>query len=313
MVGAVTQVGVQFRARAVVLTAGTFLDGKIHVGLNNYTGGRAGDPAVLDYLRWEGDFVLDVTLEVLVSSAAMRANSPRGLPMLAASIRRRARGWEGLLLAILVIVVAYSSVQTPGFLTVQNQVNLLHLGIGYRHTGATDGKLSYKAKPEVNTAPTFISSGSFAASGAGTLMLEGIYVKEAVTLISEWMSTKVNAPSVGDPRFSYWQMGGSWFLTGENRRYNKQNGNLGKLIPRKNFRFRKGSGPGAIELASRFTHTDGTDAGIAGGTFNRLTFAASWYVNTHFRYEINYGRGWLMKNDITGNVNIWQFRAQFEL
>ncbi|OJU91917.1 MAG: tRNA uridine-5-carboxymethylaminomethyl(34) synthesis enzyme MnmG [Burkholderiales bacterium 66-5] len=42
--GAVTQAGVRFRSRTVVLTAGTFLNGKIHVGLNNYQGGRAGDP-----------------------------------------------------------------------------------------------------------------------------------------------------------------------------------------------------------------------------------------------------------------------------
>ncbi len=44
VVGAVTQVGIKFRAKCVVLTAGTFLDGKIHVGLNNYAAGRAGDP-----------------------------------------------------------------------------------------------------------------------------------------------------------------------------------------------------------------------------------------------------------------------------
>ncbi|GIU39106.1 tRNA uridine-5-carboxymethylaminomethyl(34) synthesis enzyme MnmG [Shewanella colwelliana] len=44
VIGVVTQMGLAFEAPAIVLTAGTFLSGKIHIGLENYSGGRAGDP-----------------------------------------------------------------------------------------------------------------------------------------------------------------------------------------------------------------------------------------------------------------------------
>ena len=59
--GAVTQTGLTFRAPAVVLTAGTFLAGRIHVGETQYAAGRAGDPpatALAQRLR-EGAFVVD--------------------------------------------------------------------------------------------------------------------------------------------------------------------------------------------------------------------------------------------------------------
>lgn len=45
--GVVTQIGLTFYAKAVVLTVGTFLGGKIHIGSSHYAGGRAGDPATL--------------------------------------------------------------------------------------------------------------------------------------------------------------------------------------------------------------------------------------------------------------------------
>ncbi len=43
--GVATKMGLKFRAKAIILTAGTFLSGKIHIGLEHYEGGRAGDPA----------------------------------------------------------------------------------------------------------------------------------------------------------------------------------------------------------------------------------------------------------------------------
>lgn len=187
---------------------------------------------------------------------------------------------------------------------------LMHVGIGYRYNGNTEGKLSYKAKPEANTAPSFISTGSFDATSANTLFLEWIGVKGPVTILSEYINTGVNSSSKGNPTFNSFQVGGSWFITGENRRYNKTTGNLGKLVPNKNFKFRKGSGAGAFELGARYTHTNGTDALVDGGRFNRFTTALSWYPNAHFRYEINYGYGSLDKANLTGKTNFWQFRVQ---
>jgi tRNA uridine 5-carboxymethylaminomethyl modification enzyme len=57
----ITQSGLRFETRAAVLTAGTFLAGKIHIGLTNYSGGRAGDPpsqTLAEKLR-DGPFMID--------------------------------------------------------------------------------------------------------------------------------------------------------------------------------------------------------------------------------------------------------------
>jgi tRNA uridine 5-carboxymethylaminomethyl modification enzyme len=49
--GVITQLGIRFSARAVVLTTGTFLSGLVHVGLNNYQAGRAGDPPAISLAK----------------------------------------------------------------------------------------------------------------------------------------------------------------------------------------------------------------------------------------------------------------------
>lgn len=58
--GVMTQSGIIFKANAVVLTSGTFLGGRIHIGLQNYTGGRAGDPASIRLSERLRDYDLPV-------------------------------------------------------------------------------------------------------------------------------------------------------------------------------------------------------------------------------------------------------------
>ena len=58
--GVVTQLGIRFDARAVVLTAGTFLGGPIHVGLSNYPAGRAGDPPAISLAQRLRELALPV-------------------------------------------------------------------------------------------------------------------------------------------------------------------------------------------------------------------------------------------------------------
>ena len=191
--------------------------------------------------------------------------------------------------------------------------DLLHLGIAYRYSDPVDGKLTYKAKPEMNTAPSYINSGAFAASGANTLFLEAVRVSGPIALVGEYMYAKVRSFEKNNPALTYFQLGGSWFITGENRKYNKITGNLGKLIPKKPFKFAKNSGPGALELAARFTQSNGNDALLTAGKYNRFTTALSWFPNASFRFELNYGAGRLWKSNLTGNTDFWQFRIQFEL
>jgi phosphate-selective porin len=85
-------------------------------------------------------------------------------------------------------------------------------------------------------------------------------------------------------------------------------------MPKKNFRLNKNNrDSGAFELGMRYTYSDLQKGSINGGTFGIYTGAISWFPNAHFRYEINYGNGSLHKDNLKGNANFWQFRAQFEL
>ncbi|HMS66364.1 MAG TPA: porin [Ignavibacteria bacterium] len=200
-----------------------------------------------------------------------------------------------------------------GLLQYKSDRELIHAGVGYRISGSGDGKFNYKAKPEVNTAPIFIETGTFIANHSNTIMFEGLTVQGPVSFLGEFMNVFVDGYEQGNLSFYYYQIGGCWFITGDNRRYNKRNGTLGKLIPLKNLSFKKGGGPGAIEVGARFTQSNFRDRDLDGGLFRRLTTALSWYPDNHFRFEFNFGYGWLNKDGLDGKTAFYQFRSQYEL
>jgi phosphate-selective porin OprO and OprP len=78
----------------------------------------------------------------------------------------------------------------------------------------------------------------------------------------------------------------SYFLTGESRTYRPYRGNMGALIPNRNFR--PGFGPGAIEIAARFSRVDSNDQDYDGGEMDHFTLGINWYLNREIRVMLNY-------------------------
>ena len=87
---------------------------------------------------------------------------------------------------------------------------------------------------------------------------------------------------------------GSWYLTGENRRYSKRKGVIARFKPNQNFSWNKkwseGRGTGALQLAVRYAELDLNDqsAGIAGGEQKTLTLGVNWELNPVSRVMYNY-------------------------
>ena len=85
-------------------------------------------------------------------------------------------------------------------------------------------------------------------------------------------------------------MFGSWFVTGESRRY--RNGLIDRLRPLKNFSLANG-GPGAVELLVRYDWFDFSQTPVVGRAGNQghsVTFGATWYLNPNIKFVTNWVR-----------------------
>jgi phosphate-selective porin OprO and OprP len=151
------------------------------------------------------------------------------------------------------------------------------------------------------------------AEYSNLVVLQGATVTGPLSFQAEYLHTKVEAPKVGNPQFQGYYVMTSYFLTGEHRVYNNKGGFFLKTPPKHPFSFKGGGGPGAWELALGESVANLNDRGIQGGNFHRTSAAISWYATERWRFEFNYGLGWLNKDNINGRTDFYQFRIQWEL
>ncbi len=177
---------------------------------------------------------------------------------------------------------------------------LIHTGLSYSHQNAfaaddpddpfLDTGFQFASKPEIHLATDFVDTGRFTADFANLINPELAIVYGPFSLQTEYTFAGINRKrsAIGSNDFTGFYVYGSYFLTGEHRKYETKNGAFGRVKPNKNFYW--GKGMGAIELTARYSKLDLSDRDIDGGKLDDVTLGINWYLNPNTRVMLNYVR-----------------------
>jgi phosphate-selective porin OprO and OprP len=185
--------------------------------------------------------------------------------------------------------------------------NLLHLGVALRYAKSDDGQLQPRSRPEAYKSPYFVDSGKFQAESTTMTGLEIYYRPGPLTVGSELIFQKVDAPDNGNPYFHGGEVFVAWNVAGETRSYNKVGGYFNAVSPARSV---FDGGPGAWEIVTRFSYIDLDSGPIRGGRFWRFTPLLNWHLDDMVRLEIAYGYGTLDRFSLVGHTHFFQMRLQ---
>ncbi len=195
----------------------------------------------------------------------------------------------------------------------------LHLGaaINLRNPG-DDETVRFRARPEAHVADLRLVNTDklddvdrITRSG-----LEAAWVRGPFSLQGEYIRAAVDRDGDGDtdPTFSGYYAFASWFLTGESRDYDADDGEFERIRP--------AMPSGAWEIALRHSHIDLQDAGVEGGEQRNTTLGVNWYANPRLRFMLNYvlvdadptevEEGDVAEPGAAEDPSILQLRAQFD-
>lgn len=187
---------------------------------------------------------------------------------------------------------------------VRSRHRLLHVGVAVEFRRPRT--VNYGSRPEANLAGKLVKTGTLHdVDHTVAVGLEAAVVYEAFSLQGEYTRLSVERNKQrSNPDFSGWYIYGSWFVTGEHRRYNAKKGAFRQVRPR--------SSRGAWELVARYSTVNLENKGITGGKENNVTLGVNWYPNRNLRFMMNYVRA-DARPDRRGNPespDIIQLRAQ---
>ena len=199
---------------------------------------------------------------------------------------------------------------------------LLHVGAGYSYRVNGTDTLQLLSRPESHMAPYVLDTGTIAnAPNYQIYNGELAFVYGAFSAQAEYFGLALNRNGgFGNQNFNGCYVNLSYFLTGENRVYNRHAGAFnGRIKPFGNFfrvRDENGcvqTGIGAWEVAYRYSYGDLIDGPINGGRTGDHTVGLNWYLNPYMRMMFNYIHSTTDDaNALDGDIDIFQMRAQID-
>jgi phosphate-selective porin OprO/OprP len=189
-----------------------------------------------------------------------------------------------------------------------NGRKLLHLGFSYTHKFRHGENITFSQRPESHLFPVnLVNTGPIVTDGVDILDPEIALVVGPWSAQFEYMRAYVSQVDNPNPQFDGLYVYGSYFITGENRRYRPDYGAFEKPLPRQDFGWGENSGWGAWELAARYSRLDLGSENVEGGTENDISGEVNWYLNPNAKIGMNYVWANL---EAVGDSNIIQGRFQ---
>lgn len=162
---------------------------------------------------------------------------------------------------------------------------LVHVGAGVLFTDDQDNRVRFRSRPQIHEGPRIIDSGVLFADSTATGNLEAAIVSGPFALQSEVFLCNINATVGGDDTIHGGYLHGSYFLTGENRKFEmfgQHGAQFGRNAPSRNVFFTDcNEGWGAWELKARYSHLNLNNVGS--GEYNDLTLGFNWYWSDRVR------------------------------